>query len=301
MDKRFSLSDGESFLEIAVHFECGGARLQGVVAVPARSRETGVVVVVGGPQYRAGSHRQFVLLARRLADAGWPVLRFDTRGMGDSSGDLVDFESSGPDIAAAIAALRKAQPNLERVVLWGLCDAASAALMEAAALPSVAGLVLLNPWSRHAGTLERAQLKTYYARRVFEPEFWRKLWSGGVHWQSAVGEFAGKAFRAVKARVSASFGAGPTAPLGFRQRMAGALTEFDGPMLFILSGRDLVSAEFLEFSASHAALSGLWSRERVKRLDMPAADHTFSSRELRAAVEEATLGWLNAEFSGGRL
>ena len=39
-----------------------------------------MVIVVGGPQYRAGSHRQFTLLARHIAAAGYPVLRFDARG-----------------------------------------------------------------------------------------------------------------------------------------------------------------------------------------------------------------------------
>ena len=56
----------------------------------------GVVIVVGGAQYRVGSHRQFVGLARHLAAHGHPVLRFDFPGMGDSPGDWVGFESTAP-------------------------------------------------------------------------------------------------------------------------------------------------------------------------------------------------------------
>ena len=44
---------------------------------------TAVLVVVGGPQVRAGSHRHFVQLARHLATHGHAVMRFDVRGMGD--------------------------------------------------------------------------------------------------------------------------------------------------------------------------------------------------------------------------
>lgn len=55
----------------------------------------GLLMVVGGPQYRVGSHRQFVLLARDLAAAGIPVFPFDYRGMGDSTGQARDFEGIG--------------------------------------------------------------------------------------------------------------------------------------------------------------------------------------------------------------
>ena len=54
--------------EQAFTFGAGPASLIGVLhhaQAPGNSR--GVVVVVGGPQYRVGSHRQFVLLARALA------------------------------------------------------------------------------------------------------------------------------------------------------------------------------------------------------------------------------------------
>ncbi|MGB0712180.1 MAG: hydrolase 2, exosortase A system-associated, partial [Gammaproteobacteria bacterium] len=88
----------------------------------------GVVVVVGGPQYRVGSHRQFVLLARDLAGAGIPVMRFDYNGMGDSEGGSAHFEACGGDIRAAVDALVEGCPSLGGVVLWGLCDGASAAM-----------------------------------------------------------------------------------------------------------------------------------------------------------------------------
>ena len=72
--------------EQALSVECRGESLLGVLHLPITPRDLGVIVVVGGPQYRAGSHRQFVLLARALADAGHAVLRLDVRGMGDSTG-----------------------------------------------------------------------------------------------------------------------------------------------------------------------------------------------------------------------
>jgi hypothetical protein len=93
-----------TYLESALVFECGGERLLGVISRPARPARAGIVIVVGGPQYRIGSHRQFLLLARDLARAGFAVMRFDYRGMGDSEGQTCSFEAVDDDIAAAIDA-----------------------------------------------------------------------------------------------------------------------------------------------------------------------------------------------------
>ncbi len=85
-----------NYTETALRFTCADEYLFGILACPERPSDTGVVIVVGGPQTRVGSHRQFVLLSRALAAAGYPVLRFDVRGMGDSSGEQRDFEPSRP-------------------------------------------------------------------------------------------------------------------------------------------------------------------------------------------------------------
>ena len=63
------------YAEHAVAFECGHEQLLGIVATCAGpTADTGVLIVVGGPQYRAGSHRQFTRLARSLAASGWPTV-----------------------------------------------------------------------------------------------------------------------------------------------------------------------------------------------------------------------------------
>jgi dipeptidyl aminopeptidase/acylaminoacyl peptidase len=110
-------------------FRCEGESLVGILAKPDTPSDTGVVVIVGGPQYRVGSHRQFVLLSRALAAAGYAVLRFDYRGMGDGSGPQRDFESVSADVGTAIDQLQQSVPAVQRVALWGavrrgICGAA---------------------------------------------------------------------------------------------------------------------------------------------------------------------------------
>lgn len=117
------------FTEHALCFSCAGDELVGIVSTPEVPKPVGVLVLVGGPQYRVGSHRQFLLLAWALSEAGFPVMRFDYRGMGDSTGDLRDFETVNDDIAAAIGVFRQQCPDVAKIVLWGLCDAASASLI----------------------------------------------------------------------------------------------------------------------------------------------------------------------------
>ena len=280
--------------EQAVVFECAGAALVGVLARPAGAARAGLVIIVGGPQYRAGSHRQFTLLARRLAREGVAVLRFDYRAMGDSDGPKTDFENTRPDIGAAIDLLISRCPEVREVALWGLCDGASAGLLYAGASDDarVTGLVLLNPWVRSDATLARTQVRHYYGQRLLQGEFWIKLLRGGVGVGGALRELAGKLrLSARHARVAAP---GST----FQARMADALRRYGGRVLLILSGADFTAKEFVEHAGADAAWSGLLQRANLRRLDIPAADHTFSTAAWRAQVEEATLAWL--ADAGGR-
>lgn len=129
-----------------VQFTCQGNSLIGILDLPERPLARGVLVVTSGPQYRIGHHRHFTLLARVLAGRGIPVLRFDHRGMGDSEGEARTIDALAEDIDAATRAFFAQVPELSEVVLWGLGDAAMAALRYAQADVRVAGVVLLNPW-----------------------------------------------------------------------------------------------------------------------------------------------------------
>ena len=279
-----------SLREHCLQFDCAGSLLFGIVALPVQPASVGVVIVVGGPQYRVGSHRQFTLLARHLADAGFAALRFDYRGMGDSDGPTRDFLAIDEDIGAAIAALRRDQPTLQTVALWGLCDAASAALLyvDARAQHGLGGLCLLNPWVRSAESQATAQVKHYYLQRLLQPAFWRKLARGQVG-LGRLGELVRKLGLMVAGRQRAASAGGR---LGFQQRMARAWLRADCPLLLILSGRDLTAKEFTDTAATDPAWRGALARQMLTRVDLPDADHTFSDPAMQLAVEQATLDWL---------
>jgi exosortase A-associated hydrolase 1 len=266
--------------ERPVLFDCAGERLVGVLAAPDKPAAVGLLVIVGGPQYRAGSHRQFVLLARTLAAEGYPTFRFDYRGMGDSTGEMRSFEAIDEDIARAIDAFVGAQPKVRSTVLWGLCDAASAAMMYAASDPRVVGLVLLNPWARGESTHAKAQLRHYYVKRLLSGSFWRKLIAGEVRVRESVGDLAGSVATAVK---------GSEVRGDYRERMLSGMKRFRGRVTLILSGQDLTTREFVDHVGSTSRWSEVLSTSRIQRVELPDADHTFTSPLAQATVVESTL------------
>lgn len=279
--------------EHVVLFGCCGQTLLGVLGAPATPAEHGVLIIVGGPQYRVGSHRQFVQLARALAGIGHATMRFDVRGMGDATGAMQNFERIEDDIGAAIDAFFSEYPSLRRVTLCGLCDGASAALLYLNATRDVRvrGLCLLNPWVRSVQTLAAAKLKHYYRDRLVSASFWRKFLAGGV---------GGKAVRdlMVNLRVGRA-GADPAVAAGasFQQRMASALRDFTGPVLTVLSGRDLTAQEF-EHALAH---DPIWYGLKVPQVGIADADHTFSSDEAQRRLVAVVVSALSPAWCMGSL
>lgn len=280
--------------EEAFTFGCEGEALLGLLHhpaadAPAQAAQTGVVVIVGGPQYRAGSHRQFVQLARTLAAAGHPVLRFDVRGMGDSTGALRNFEHITPDVGAAIDALVQRAPDVHRVVLWGLCDGASAALLYLHDRQDerVQGLCLANPWVRAEATQARMQVKYYYWRRLSQPGFWRKLVGGRIGASAVRGLARALTLSAQSRRDGERSGS-------FRARMLAGWQTAAVPTLLLLSAEDYTAREFIELAAVDSDWRAAMASIRVHRQDLPGLDHTFSSAGQREQVAGLTRLWLRS-------
>lgn len=288
-----------NFEERAITFSCNGNWLYGVLSLPESSVSRGVVIVVGGPQYRVGSHRQFALLARHLAAHGVPVLRFDYRGMGDSEGEVRTFEDLDDDLRSAIDSFLNEVPSVKELVIWGLCDAASAALFYAHQDKRVTGLVLLNPWVRTDEGAAKVYLKHYYIARLFEPRLWSKILQGRFNYSEAAQSFLktiGTALKRKESTVTVPNMEGikscDRTPLP--QRMFTGLSRFEGRLLLITSGNDLTAQEFLDMVHGSPEWQQLLASPRVSRLDLPEATHTFSRREWRDQVAAWTKDWIQS-------
>ncbi len=284
--------------EIPFTFRCADDELAGIVSLSERPSDVpAVLIVVGGPQYRSGSHRQFTLLARDLAGRGIPAMRFDYRGMGDSQGALRTFEAIGDDIRAAIDALVERVPTVRRVVLWGLCDAASAVLFYAWRDARVAGVALLNPWVYTPEGDARTRLRHYYGRRLLSLDLWKRMLTGNADVAGSVASLWTTVTAAVAGRARTAAGPAPTdASVPDRRpplpdRMADALGRLDVPVLLVLSGNDLVARQFTACVAASRRWQRLLASPRVTRREMPDATHTFSTRAWRDEIAAWTAEW----------
>lgn len=278
--------------EKLISFECCSSEMLGVLHIPERvDFDVGILVVVGGPQYRVGSHRQFVLMARALAAAGFPVFRFDCRGMGDSGGESRGFDGIGDDIRAASDCFLASVAGLRRIVLWGLCDGASAILMSCAGSPHNAGLVLANPWVHSASGEAQAVLKQYYGARLLQRGFWIKVFSARFNLLKSVSDFVRAVFRA---RMQGGPVTGQSG--GFVARMLEGLVAFNGPVLVLISGRDLTAQEFVGLCERNRHWQQAMSREGIEVYRMAEADHTFSTSASLEQASRRTVDWLQLEY-----
>ena len=280
-----------TFTEEAFVIDCDDDSMVAVLTRPKHvAGSSGVLVVVGGPQYRVGSHRQFVVLSRRLAQSGIPCLRVDYRGMGDSTGDARDFTVVDDDIRAAVDALLDRERSLSDVVLWGLCDGATASAFYAAQDDRVRGLVLLNPWVHTEQAEAKVYLRHYYLSRLTSTAFWRKFVAGELNPVSALrGAFSmiGRARSDGKPQ-----GADTLAEfLPLPERLYRSLSARPIRTLILLSGKDFVAREF-ENLISEKRWARLVATARVEHL--PDADHTFSDPREALAADRLVIDWINA-------
>jgi exosortase A-associated hydrolase 1 len=212
-----------------IAFACAGETLVGTL--DEAEGTTGVLIVSGGNELRIGAHRGMAELAARLAAAGVPVLRYDRRGIGDSSGENGGFEDAADDLAAAVAAFQGESPQITRVVAFGNCDAATTlALFGSAA--GVDAIALSNPWLGAAGDdLPPSEaIRARYLDRLKDPQALLRLVTGGVSITKLV--------------IGLRKAAAPMSRAPLEQRMADALATFPGAVDVLLAARDNTAVAF---------------------------------------------------------
>jgi exosortase A-associated hydrolase 1 len=203
-------------------FDCEGAALG--ASLDSADGSTGLLFVTGGTQTRIGSHRMYERLAGALAEAGWPCLRFDRRGVGDSEGEDPDFRDSGPDLAAAAAAFRRERPGLTRLLGFGLCDGASTLALHGKAA-GLDGYILVNPWfvEAEAGVPPAAAIKSRYKEQLLSVEGWKRILSGSISYRKVLKGLA----RIVSSK-----------PSSLAAQIAASLEKAGVPAQLVLASRD---------------------------------------------------------------
>ena len=255
-----------------IAFNCNGTRL--AATLDEASGAAGLLIVSGGNEIRIGAHRGMAMLARDIAAAGYPVFRFDRRGVGDREGANGGYRSSGPDIAAALAAFRAECPHLQRVIGFGLCDAATALALYPP--EGLAGLVLGNPWlvERRNDLPEQAAVRARYAEKIVDPRSWFRLFSGQIN--------IGKLMRGLVHI------ARPRPATGLPQEFAAGLCGFSGPKTILIAARDATAIAFAEEWGGRA-FDNVRARPDIAVVRLESASHSFAGTADQAALQSVLL------------
>lgn len=252
-----------------LNFACEGAIL--AATLDEALGTAGLLIVSGGNEIRIGAHRGMAKLAGDIADAGYPVLRFDRRGIGDSEGDNGEFRSSGPDIAAAIAAFRQMCPELTQIIAFGNCDAASALLLHRP--EGIAAHVLSNIWvvERTDELPPPAAIRARYAERLKDPKAWIGLFTGAINLRKLIGGL----IRIAK----------PQVPTSLAHEVAAGLAALKGPVTILLAEQDGTAIAFAD-AWNGIAFESARGRSDIIIKKIASASHSFASTSDYAALRE---------------
>ncbi|MFC1676502.1 alpha/beta fold hydrolase [Planctomycetota bacterium] len=165
------------------YFKSGSDKLFYSYAIPHRKvRKVGILFVHAGGGNRLGPHRMFVELANRFRCLGYPTFRFDFRGCGDSTGDVLqsNITTEISDLAEAVKFF-VARADLENIVLFGISRGSRICFTATATynLPVIGMILLSAPVSSGKAALKSfsAHLKEYIWK-LKEPRYLWKFLSG---------------------------------------------------------------------------------------------------------------------------
>ncbi len=241
-----------------------GEKLVGDLTLPGKTPDLAVVVCHGFLGTRHGGGRA-VVLAEFLAQAGYPVFRFDFAGSGESEGSFAEatLTKNVADLRAAVTFL--GERGFRRFVILGRSHGGNAALAFAAADLRAVGVVLWSTPRNMATVLRKVMGERAYSRLLQGEE---------VTWVDSGRKLAKKP--------------GFLADLS-RYPMDELVARLSPRPLLIVHGEEdeLVPA---------ADARTLFSRAGEPRelVLIPGGDHHLSRHQ--EAAREATLAWLKRHF-----
>ncbi len=273
----------------------------------------GPVVLFGnaGSVYHVGPSRLYVTLARRLARAGIPSVRYDLANIGDG----MTYEHVEANIPYPSDAVQRITEVLEFVrdglghrqaVLTGFCSGATQAFHAALAQREDSALrdvIMVNPkvfYGEHAGQQDDnlvMRRSSYYARAMRDPQRWRRLLSGDIDYRKLaqflrgrlrlLGKGIARACRRLLLRDSGT-------------RLGNDLTRFVDSghgLAFFFSTRDPGHRVLLESSGGVA--KRLIESGRVQVTKIEDGDHTLIQKRCRDDFSERFVAQLIARHGRG--
>lgn len=260
-----------------ISFSCGADNLAGTLDLA--SGTTGLLIISGGNEIRSGTFAGQADMARHMQALGYPVFRFDRRGVGDSEGVNTGFENSVDDIAAALAAFRESARTVRRVVGVGNCDAAAALALFPDA-DQFSALILTNPWTidpakTHSSTpaINAAAIRARYWARLKNPRSLYDLFAGRINIQ--------------KLALGIAQAVAPAPSSALSARLNDRLAVCPRPITICLAERDTTAVAFREVWKSKA-FEATRGQANITLMSFNSASHSFAEPPART--------WLYAQI-----
>ncbi len=292
-----------SFTEHPLRFG-EGQRLFGMLCRPHHEAIPGFVFLIGngGAVSHHGYGRFGVMLARRLAAAGYASLRMDYAGIGESVGAerIHVFETDRlADTCEAIDTLQRL--GFSRFGAGGLCSAAYHGWHATLADPRIETVVMLNPstfnWPKNQDfaqfLLDNTRSTNFYVETMMRGSAWRRLIRGELNVHGAIRTVRAQALRRIKA-----VGLRAASVVGWKRRIAGpregmALLSARGVRSLVVvgtidAGLNLLQAHFGRNGRWLAALPGA----TVRLLN--DVDHSLTRVAMHEAVTSAVIDFFQA-------
>jgi uncharacterized protein len=298
-----------------------GLALFGLLHQPAVSRtDVGIILLSPGVKGRVAPHRLYNKMASAFCELGFPVLRFDFHGLGDSEGVvteamLADFYRTvqfGRYVEDTHRAIEWMQENCgcDRFVLGGLCGGAITGVLAGAGHEKVAGILGLGlpvildgsdvDKTLHMTVGQLNGLRVRYFRKLLRPAAWLRLLTFRTDirllFRSMLAPFRKRAVTAGArddslAKQALASNQNPCFPPAIMRLLSDSRS-----VLLIFSGSDRLHWEFEEkFLAFHRRSFEKYSHLAEVRV-VKDANHIFTFPEWQQEMLRLSESWLLVNF-----
>ena len=276
----------------SVYYFGEGNNLSGVITkADALSHLPAVILLNSGLIPRIGPNRVYVKIARRLAQKGFPVLRFDFSGVGDSviRPDHLSFALSSVAECRAAMDFLVEKTGARQFILSGICSGADAAFDTALADPQrVSGVIPIDFYSVSSHAYQ-AQM---YKQRLRSLSSWAKLFSGKSDlYQRVFSE---------KEKDAETVFQGPATENVSQKKRETIISEMQGLLrqavrvLLIYSAES--AANFNYENSLKSSLGSLQTPNGNLQVSQLAADHGFTPLSIQQELLDTMEKWLCEHF-----
>lgn len=249
-----------------------------------------VVLLNAGIIHHVGPNRIHVKLARKLASAGFVVMRFDFSGIGDSRPrpDGKPFAQSAPEEIRQSLDYLETSRGIRSFVLIGICSGADNALRAGALDPRVEGAVAIEG---HA-IATPAYLFRLYRRRLLSPRSWFRFLSGKSELAGMLRE-SRKSRAAVRAQGTRELKLRRESLTPSKREIVDSIRAFGdrSARLLLIYSSGSASHVFYETGIRRRVRS-LRKRASIETRFVSGADHVFTHQASQSALLSAICDWL---------